>query len=112
MRLAKSQSAYKSTIIFLFSSIKTKKEHPKDALFLYILYYFFLPSPFFPISGKVGTGVMVPADGLFFLVKYNGFVLRNQGLHDAPANQVSNGADAEDYHITCGFAFEAHECEC
>lgn len=36
MRLAKSQSAYKSTIIFLFSSIKTKKESTRKMLSFYI----------------------------------------------------------------------------
>ena len=39
----------------------------------------------------------------------NGLVLRNQYLHDNPANQIGHGADAEDDEVTGRFALEAHE---
>ena len=39
----------------------------------------------------------------------NGFVLRNQYLHDNPANQIGHGADAEDDEVTGRFTLEAHE---
>ena len=41
----------------------------------------------------------------------DGFVLRYESLHDAPADEVSDGADAEHHHIGGGLAFEAEERE-
>ena len=44
-------------------------------------------------------------------LNYNGLVLRNKGLHDAPANEVGYGADAEDYHVGGRLSLEAEEGE-
>ena len=41
----------------------------------------------------------------------DGLVLGNEGFHDAPADEVGHGADAEDYHVGGGLAFEAEEGE-
>ena len=48
-------------------------------------------------------------NGLVF--ELDGLVLRNKGLHDAPADEVGNGADAEHYHVGSGFAVETEEGE-
>lgn len=43
---------------------------------------------------------------------YNdGFVFMYEGFHDKPCDEVSNGTDTEDDHITGLFAFESHEAE-
>ena len=41
----------------------------------------------------------------------DGLVLRHEGLHDAPADEVSDGTDAEHHHVGGGLAFEAEERE-
>ena len=43
------------------------------------------------------------------LVEYDGFVLRYQYLHDTPADEIGDGADAEDDEVTGRLAFESHE---
>lgn len=40
---------------------------------------------------------------------HNGLVLRHENLHDAPADEISHGADAEDNHVAGRLALEAHE---
>ena len=45
------------------------------------------------------------------LVDHDGLVLRNEGLHNAPANEVGHGADAEDHHVGGGLAVETEEGE-
>ena len=45
------------------------------------------------------------------ILNYNRLVLRNKGLHDAPANEVGNGTDAEDYHVGGRLGLEAEEGE-
>ena len=42
-------------------------------------------------------------------VQYDGFVFRYQKLHDAPADKVSNGTDAEYDEVSGCLAFESHE---
>ena len=42
-------------------------------------------------------------------VQYDGFVFRYQKLHDAPADKVSNGPDAEYDEVSGCLAFESHE---
>ena len=48
-------------------------------------------------------------DGSGLILHRDGLVLRYQGLHDAPADEVGDGADAEHYHVGSGFAIEAEE---
>ena len=49
-----------------------------------------------------GSGLVFECDGL---------VLRYERLHDAPADEVGDGADAEYYHVGGRFALEAEEGE-
>ena len=46
------------------------------------------------------------------LLSNDWLILRNQRLHDEPANQISNGTDAEDNHIASRLSFKSHELEC
>ena len=48
---------------------------------------------------------------LFPLVNHDGLVLRNEGLHDDPCQQVGHGTDAEDDHVAAFLALKAHERE-
>ena len=48
-------------------------------------------------------------NGLVF--ELDGLVLRNKGLHNAPADEVSYGTDAEDNHVGSRLALEAEERE-
>jgi hypothetical protein len=41
----------------------------------------------------------------------HGLVLRNEGLHDYPGEEVGDAAVAEDDEIAGGLAAESHECE-
>ena len=52
---------------------------------------------------------MIVRQGL--VLKLDGLVLRNQGLHDAPADEVGNGTDAEDDHVSSRLALETEERE-
>ena len=45
------------------------------------------------------------------VLELDGLVLGYKGLHDAPANEVGNGTDAEDDHVGCGLALETEERE-
>lgn len=45
------------------------------------------------------------------LLHHDGLVLRYERLHDAPANEVGHGADAEDDHVGSGLALETEEGE-
>ena len=45
------------------------------------------------------------------LLHHDGLVLRDERLHDAPADEVGHGADAEDDHVGCGLALEPEEGE-
>ena len=45
------------------------------------------------------------------ILEFDGLVLRYEGLHDAPANEVGYGADAEHDHVGSGLTFEAKELE-
>ena len=45
------------------------------------------------------------------VLELDGLVLWYESLHDAPANEVGNGADAEHNHVGSWLAFEAHERE-
>ncbi len=45
------------------------------------------------------------------LVLYDGLVLRHEGLHDNPTDEVGNGTEAEHNHVGTGFALVAHEGE-
>ena len=45
------------------------------------------------------------------LLNHNGLVLRYEGLHDDPTDEVGNGTDAEDYHVGSGLAVKAEEGE-
>ena len=50
--------------------------------------------------------------GICFLVLSNdGLVLRNEGLHDAPADEVGDSTEGEDYHVGGRLALEAHDRE-
>ena len=46
------------------------------------------------------------------LLHYDWLVLWNEHLHDGPADEVGNCADAEDNHVACWLALKAHELEC
>ena len=48
---------------------------------------------------------------VYSLFYHDGLILRNECLHDAPADEISHGTDAEHYHIGCGLAFETEEGE-
>ena len=53
---------------------------------------------------------------LFYLFTFSLFyndwlVLRNQYLHDAPTNEVSNTTDAEYNHVSTRLAVKSHEAE-
>ena len=60
--------------------------------------------------GKKESGFAVKSDS-FMLFEYDGLVLRNEGLHDAPANEIGYGTDTEDDHIGCGLTFETEHLE-
>ena len=45
------------------------------------------------------------------VLKFDGLVLWNKGLHDAPANEVGNGTDAEHNHVGSRLALETEERE-
>ena len=47
----------------------------------------------------------------YSLLNHDGLVLWYKGLHDAPANEIGHGADAEDNHIGRGLAVETKEGE-
>jgi len=58
-----------------------------------------------------GNAEVDPSSYLLGLVYDDGLVLRYEDLHDAPANEVGDGADAEDDHEAGWLAREAHELE-
>ena len=51
------------------------------------------------------------ANGGGLVLKLDGLVLWYESLHDAPADEVGNGTDAEHHHVGSGLALEAEELE-
>ena len=45
------------------------------------------------------------------ILNHDRLVLQNEGLHDAPANEIGYGTDTEDDHIGCGLTFETEHLE-
>ena len=54
-------------------------------------------------------GKSLRGDGQRLVVDDDGLVLRHENLHDAPADEISHSADAEDNHVAGRLALEAHE---
>ena len=70
---------------------------------------------FLPTCGGNHRCVVVSrADGMVagLVLYHDGLVLRHEGLHDAPADEVSHSTEAEDNHVGGRLAVEAHEGEC
>lgn len=48
-----------------------------------------------------------------YLIFYNDWlILRHKSLHNNPSDEVGNGADTEDNHISSWFAVKSHKLEC
>jgi hypothetical protein len=45
------------------------------------------------------------------ILNHDGLVLRHEGLHDAPADEISHGTDAEHHHVGGRLTLKAEEGE-